>query len=224
MFGISDLAADVPKLHFWDDTWQVGGFDGRSLTALHDLARACGDGRPARVIETGAGASTLALLLSGAAEVISVAPDAELFQRIRAWCDAKGFAPAALQAVEDYSEFHLPARAARMMAEAATLDLALIDGGHGWPTVFVDFCYLNAMLRDGGYLLLDDVQLHSVKELARLLKREAGFRLVGPLAGPKTLVFQKCTADRLLGDFYDQPYVTEKTRADEASGTRFALD
>lgn len=54
--------------------------------------------------------------------------------------------------------------------------------------------------------------------------KEPGFQRIGPLAGPKTLVFQKCNDDRLLGDFYDQPYVTEKTRAHAAKGDPFALD
>ena len=209
---------------FWDDAWQIGGFDGQSLTALHGLACAAGDGRPARVIEAGAGAPTIALLLSGAGEVISVAPDPELFARIRAYRAEKDIATGRLETVDAYSEFHLPIRAARMIAEDDALDLALIDGGHGWPTVFVDFCYLNAMSREGGYLLQDDVHLHSVKELARLLRQEAGYRLVGPLAGPKTQVFQKCDGGRLLGDFYQQPYVMEKSRAYEARGNRFTLD
>jgi hypothetical protein len=39
-------------------------------------------------------------------------------------------------------------------------DLCLIDGSHAWPTVFVDFCFANACLRQGGLLMLDDVQLH----------------------------------------------------------------
>ena len=47
--------------------------------------------------------------------------------------------------------------------------MALIDGGHGWPTVFVDFCYMNAMLFRNGILIIDDVQLHSIKELGKLL-------------------------------------------------------
>ena len=34
-----------------------------------------------------------------------------------------------------------------------------IDGNHGWPAVFIDFCYLNRMLRPGGLMFIDDVQV-----------------------------------------------------------------
>src|SRR5688572_25311232 len=73
---------------------------------------------------------------------------------------------------------------------------ALIDGGHGWPTVFVDFCYLNALLGVGGLLALDDVQLYSVKELARFLAADARFPLVADLG--KVLVFKKAVEEAFL--------------------------
>ena len=59
----------------------------------------------------------------------------------------------------------------------AWLDFALIDGGHGSPTPFLDFFYATHMLKQGGYIMVDDVQLHSVKELARLLAQQPGFEL-----------------------------------------------
>ena len=86
-----------------------------------------------------------------------------------------------------------------------TIDLALIDGSHGWPTVFVDFCYVYAMLRKGGVVIVDDIQLHSVKELARLLTADTErFHLLKDLG--KSLVFEKMKNERFLPDWNDLPY------------------
>jgi len=60
----------------------------------------------------------------------------------------------------------LPQLAANSRRFDPFLDFALIDGCHGWPTCLVDLEYANTMLKAGGYLLIDDTQLHSVKEMA----------------------------------------------------------
>ena len=74
-------------------------------------------------------------------------------------------------------------------------DVALIDGGHGWPTVFVDFCYANMMMRSGSVLLLDDIQIYAVGELARLLEQQPGFTLKEEIG--KLQVWEKETASPL---------------------------
>ena len=52
------------------------------------------------------------------------------------------------------------------------LDAGFIDGNHGWPAVFVDFCYLNRMLRPGGLMFIDDVQIFAVAQLVCLLRQQ----------------------------------------------------
>jgi hypothetical protein len=84
--------------------------------------------------------------------------------------------------------------------------VALIDGGHGWPTVFVDFCYLNVMLRPSGVLVLDDLQLHSVAELARMLTLQPGWELAMEV-GDKTVAFRKTQDADYLPDHAGQPYI-----------------
>ena len=84
--------------------------------------------------------------------------------------------------LEERSEIALP-----RLADAGTrVDVALIDGGHGWPTPFVDFCYLNRMLGQGGTLILDDLQLHTVGELARLLTYQHGWERISDAPSGKT--------------------------------------
>jgi hypothetical protein len=65
------------------------------------------------------------------------------------------------------------------------------------------------MLRQGGYLMVDDLQLHAEKEMARLLSEHSGFSLALDLG--KSVVFQKLTSQRFLGEWEHQPYIVRCT-------------
>ena len=202
---------EIPLLHSWDNgaTWNTGGFDRQVLEQLYHFLR---DGLPNNpvLLETGAGNSTIAMLFLQPARLISIAPDAQLFERIRRFCQKNGISDIAIEAHIDGSQWILPRLAADNRASDPILDFALIDGCHGWPTSFVDLEYTNSMLRKGGYLMIDDVNLHAEKEMARLLSEQAAFALVLDLG--KSLVFRKLTADRHLGEWVDQPYIVRRTK------------
>ena len=77
--------------------------------------------------------------------------------------------------------------------------------------VMVDFYYVNAMTRKGSFIMLDDVQLHSVKELARLLAYDpTHFKVRADLG--KALIFEKMTDQRQLGEWNTQPYICDMTK------------
>jgi len=141
--------------------------------------------------------------------LISIAPDAQLFGQIRGFCQGNRISDDALDAHIDGSQWVLPRLAADNRNSDPILDFALIDGCHGWPTSFVDLEYTNSMLRQGGYLLIDDVQLHAEKEMARFLSEQTAFSLVLDLG--KSLVFRKLTTDRHFGEWCEQPYVLRRT-------------
>ena len=78
------------------------------------------------------------------------------------------------------------------------------------------------MVRKGGYIVLDDVQLHSVKELARLLKHDTfNFQLREDIG--KTLIFEKLTGRRELPDWGGEPYIVAMSESYKMSGDPFAL-
>lgn len=213
--AIEAFFADPPLLHYWPNQkqWNTGGFSGPSLRELHALVLREAGERP-RICETGAGNTTIAMLLAQPAELVSIAPRQDLFDRILAYCDSRGISTTSLTPCIERSEVALPPLAAREIAADTWFDVGIIDGGHGWPTVFVDFCYLHAILRPRGLLLVDDIQLHSVGELARFLQEDPGVELVQTLEGGKALVFRKLRDQRFLPDFGGQPYIQRMSRRD----------
>jgi Methyltransferase domain len=209
---------DLPKLHNWtrlpahwtlqtlEEGWNTGGFDSQQMRVIHDfIVRNC-PASPA-IIETGAGNSTICFLHLNPSKLTSIAPDRALFDRIIDYCNNHHIDPTALDVHVSGSEWALPKIA---MADRDRYDFALIDGLHNWPTVMVDFYYMNYLVKQGGFIMLDDVHLHSVKELARLLALDVdNFRLRLNLG--KTLAFEKISVQRELGEFFSQPYVMQMT-------------
>jgi hypothetical protein len=189
---------DLPKLHVWGGKERVGGLNDqigrRLIDELGKLAEPC-------VIETGAGATTLLFLQLGLAELTSIAPDAALKDRILVEARRRRIPTDRLRFVCERSEIALPPLA----ADGYQIDAALIDGCHGWPSVFVDFCYINRMLRKDGILFLDDIQLYSVAQLHLLLCQEHDFEHVS--IDSKLSTFRKVTSRPFLPDWRAQPFV-----------------
>ncbi|SEA43240.1 class I SAM-dependent methyltransferase [Nitrosospira multiformis] len=212
-----EYLSDIPHLHTWDGgkTWNTGGFQRSHLEAFHRLVtRYKSDGTV--VLETGAGNSTLAFAFAKPSQLISIAPDDELFSRINTFGIQNGVDLSCLDAKVDRSERVLP----KLVDSGLEVDVALIDGGHGWPTVFVDFCYVNFMLRKEGLLIIDDVQLHSIKELAKLLVQQDQFDLKENLG--KSLVFIKKSDWKFLPDWQDEPYIVMQSQKYSMSDNPFS--
>lgn len=209
----------LPLLHSWDggSTWNTGGFSPDQLRRLHGIVRAAFPDRPVRVIETGAGNSTLTFLHLEPEQLVTIAPSDTLRDRILAAALERDIDTGPLDFRVARSEFELPAMVLgsdhygwSMPTDLPRFDVALIDGAHQWPNVFVDFCYLNLMLGAGGLLLVDDVNLHSIAELSRLLEQQPGFELRHDLE--KLQVWEKTDDEPFLPDHSQQPYVMEQTR------------
>jgi Methyltransferase domain len=197
------FAQNPPKFHFWDDKWTEGGFSTYHLEAIYNFCQTHGPQAPA-ILETGAGNSTVCFLHLKPARLISIAPEQPLFERIRKYCAQQELDDSALEAVAEGSEWALPRLASA--PEPLQLDFALIDGCHSFPMVMVDFFYINTMMKKGGLLFIDDIQLHSVAELCRLLSYQTNdFRLAADLG--KLRVFEKCSDARTLGWWGMQPYI-----------------
>ena len=73
-----------------------------------------------------------------------------------------GFAPL-VEFHEEPSEVFLP----KLMAAERRVDLAFIDGLHRFDQAFVEFYYINRLLRPGGIVLFDDSVRRSVNRVIR---------------------------------------------------------
>ena len=220
MDATETFLSDIPNLHSWDEglTRNTGGFFRPELEYFISLIRNIGS--QAVIGETGAGASTIAFLLAQPKTVVSIAPDEDLFSRIQGYCDAHEIDTSSLDRHICRSEEALPQISLERMRSQELFDLVLIDGNHGWPTVFVDFCYFYRSLRVGGLLVVDDLNLYSVKELVRLLSEDPEFRFVNQVH--KTILFEKTSERAYMPDF-EAEYITRRIQEENDAGTSFVI-
>jgi methyltransferase family protein len=200
----NQLLADLPCLHFWDGQPQVGGLNEAIGQRIVSELSALQASQPLFIIETGAGATTLLFCCLAPESLVSIAPNPDLGARILGEARKRMIDSSPLRYICERSELALP----RLVESGLRVNAALIDGNHGWPAVFVDFCYLNKMLVEDGLLFIDDTQLYSVNQLFLLLSEQPGFELVGQAR--KLAIFRKTTAADFLPDHNKQPYIVAR--------------
>jgi predicted O-methyltransferase YrrM len=71
--------------------------------------------------------------------------------------------------IEEESEFALPrlckSSSIDTSSEHGTFDVVLIDGNHRFDHAFIDVFYSSRLLREGGFLILDDSDMPSIKKV-----------------------------------------------------------
>jgi predicted O-methyltransferase YrrM len=200
-----DILSDRPFLHRTrDDEPKDGGLNSpmgeRFIAELSTLDRP-------RIAETGSGLSTLVFLSLDPGSVITISPAPDLHERIRTEGVERGIDMAPVRFVEDRSETALPLLA---LVEGIELDAGFIDGNHGWPAVFVDFCYLNRMLRPGGLMFIDDIQIYAVAQLVCMLREQTPhYEFLG--IDSKMATFRKGLDKPYLPDWRMEPFITSNT-------------
>ncbi|MCW5889798.1 MAG: class I SAM-dependent methyltransferase [bacterium] len=198
-----DLAAllrEAPAFHT-DEGWNPVSLQA-SDEVLHLLAATVRPGM--HTLETGAGMSTVVFAAAGAVHTCVTPADGEV-GRIRAWCAGHGVDLARTTFRTQRSETALPRLA------ATPLDVVLIDGGHGFPTPFIDWFYTADRLRVGGTLVVDDVHLWTGAVLRDFLAAEPAWRLRDEFA-ERAAVFEKVATLPALPEWTHQPFVVRRSR------------
>ena len=211
MLTFREYIEALPLLHCWGDPpsyWNTGGFNKEIFEALHNFLILHAPKNP-RIIETGAGNSTIFFLFHCPSKLISIDPWQDVYNRIETYCIEQHIDQSPLDFRLAKSQYVLPKLAEH---EPASFDFALIDGNHGWPAVMVDFCYMLALLRPGGLLMIDDIKLYSVKELTRLLEAQPGFSMQLDLG--KARVYRKDFNSDSMPEWDLQPYIVKRTDAE----------
>jgi Methyltransferase domain len=150
-------------------------------------------------LETGCGLSTVVFALTGAQHTV-VAPVGREFEILKNYCLERNIIVDHVDFVPNASQDFLPTM------DPTPLDLVLIDGGHGFPTPYIDWFYTAGRLKENGYLIVDDVMLWSCQILHDFLMAQPQWELVDYYNG-RTSIFRKLSdgAERL--EWTQQPLV-----------------
>ncbi len=164
MQTIDQIAEEVVNL---PRRWHTAGTI--SSHVIHYLSK-CTDGMDVKnSIETGSGKSTLIISnLSRSHKVFSL-DDHETVSKVRE-------SPLARQEVIEFilgpTQKTLPA-----YNFPNTLQLAMIDGPHGYPFPDLEYYYIYPHLEPGAILVIDDIQIPTVANLFRFLADDEMFQL-----------------------------------------------
>jgi Methyltransferase domain len=197
--NLQDLLDDPPGVHPCDGQLIAWGLPRATLDFI-DVHVIPGS----KTLETGSGLSTILFALKGAHH-ICITPFQEEVDRIRDYCTRRSVSLQNVDFRVDLSTSILP------NLGSAELDLALIDGCHGFPTPFMDWYFMATALKLGGILIVDDVQIWTGRVLKDFLVSEPEWELVEPFSD-KTAIFVKEHYYHPWKDFAQQPYVVQQDR------------
>ena len=132
---------------------------------LYDTVANC-----CKTLETGSGISTLVFALRQSNH-IAITPSATEVAAIRAYADANEIPLDRVEFIVEASERYLP------RYEGKDLDLVLIDGKHAFPWPILDWFYTADRLKQGGIVVLDDLQMSSVAILRDFILEDPRWQL-----------------------------------------------
>jgi predicted O-methyltransferase YrrM len=161
------------------------------------IADRCAPG--ARTLETGSGVSTVLFAALGAEHICCTAGQEEA-DRVLAHCASRGIPSDRLRFEVGSSHHTLPP----LEAAGIELDLVLIDGSHAFPLPAVDWFYAASMLRAGGVLVVDDLDLPAVDVLTKFVSKDPRWTQVAGTR--KWRAWVRSVGGTLSEDWTEQPF------------------
>jgi hypothetical protein len=156
-----------------------------------------------RSVETGCGASTIMFALSGARHTC-ITPSAEEVDKIRDYCRSRDISLSDVQFIIDQSEYALPG------LRGQTVDLALIDGRHGFPAPFIDWFFMADLLRPDGVLVVDDLALWPPLMLSEYLRQDDRWDRIRETS--RSAIFRMREKGAHAEEWLDQKFVIRRSR------------
>jgi len=166
-----------------------------------------------RTLETGSGLSTVLFALKGGSH-LCITPSQVEVDRIQDYCKRHCVSLQNVSFRVDFSQNVLPEFG------GDELDLVLIDGGHGFPTPFMDWYFISSRLTIGGILIIDDTHLWTGRVLKEFLLAEPEWKLIEPFAD-ETAIFMKERSYHPSKEWIDQPYVVQRSELLERHVSKF---
>jgi hypothetical protein len=197
-FNLETLLAEPPKLHEGEGQLTYWGkIDDRTCLELN------GRLKPGmNTLETGAGLSTIIFAASGCQHTC-IMPDKALADRVQDYCRSASIDTSKVQFIISKScdVIH--------QVDHSAYDLILIDGCHGFPSVFVDFCYTAKALKLGGTLIVDDLHIYTCDLIASFMQSDPGWNV--EFMTTRVAVAIKIS-DTIDNDWTDQRFVTLRSK------------
>lgn len=162
------IKSSPPAFHYWDEKPQTGGFSEDHFLFLEDKILAWNKEKNIqnpRMVETGAGLSTLLFLSIGLNVVSFSLPD--VLDRISEFLEDKK-TEIHWEPISGFGEYSVPIY---FQNRPQRHDFALIDGNHAIPSVFSDFIHLAGNLNKSGLIFIDDTQLPGPGGLCRFIEK-----------------------------------------------------
>ncbi len=165
-FDLKKLVLNPPKLH--QDKGQLISDWRIDNTTCFELNSRLKPGL--KTLETGAGLSTIIFAANGCQHTC-VTPDKAQVDRIQDYCRSANIDAGDVKFIIAKSSdviHQLP---------RSEFDLILIDGCHGFPSIFVDFYYATKLLKTGGTLIIDDMHIYTCQLAARFMQSDPGWNV-----------------------------------------------
>jgi Methyltransferase domain len=206
---LKDLLNDPPKVHPYNGQLLAWGLPRPALDFIDEHVT-----EGSKTLETGSGLSTILFALKGASH-LCITPFQEEVDRIREYCQRRGVSLQSVDFRVGLSTSVLPELG------PVELDLALIDGCHGFPTPFMDWYFTASRLKIGGAVVVDDVQIWTGRVLRDFLALEPEWRLIEPFSD-KTAIFVKERHYDPWKEFEQQLYVVQQDELLERPESKFS--
>ena len=189
-----------PALHFRNGKEQTGGFSGPFFDFIEQVLRneLQQEISTVRVLETGAGLSTLFFLSLGCQTTSFSLPD--VIERLSDFFNQEEFATLRV------NWFPHPGRSELLLGSHAGIfsdsyTCCLIDGSHSVHAVFTDFMYCHETLSKGGVLFVDDTHFPGPNLLAQMIDQLDCYKSCGQFK--KLRAFKKTTGRKTFDNMLD---------------------
>lgn len=190
--GILEDLKQLPQT--WHDS---GPLDDNVLKKLADQCQRYGT--ITRSAETGAGKSTLFFSQVSRNHTVFAIDIGQSLSQVR---ESYFLNPEVVEFVEGPTQLTLPAYQFQ-----DKFDVVLIDGPHGYPFPDLEYYYFYPHLSEGGLLIIDDINIPSIKRMVEIISCDDMFDRVEIVS--KTMFLKRTDAplfDPLADGWWDQQY------------------
>ncbi len=164
--NVADLVKQIDALpHDWHGVGCVGG---KVLQAIAHHAERIGGVRNSA--ETGSGKTTLLFSHLSANHLVFAIDEGKSISQVRS---SPLFAPQNVTFIEGFTQETVPAYRFQ-----ERLQVALIDGPHGYPFPDLEYFYFYPQIESGGLLLVDDIKIPTIRRMFDILRADDMYRLL----------------------------------------------